>query len=64
MKYILMMNTMRAGHGVPEWPHKDLQAHVAFMMRLRVCTTRSGREESRPANDWRLQTYLLMWLGG
>ena len=31
MKYILMMNTMRAGHGVPDWPKKDLQAHVAFM---------------------------------
>jgi hypothetical protein len=32
MKYMLMMNTMRAGHGVPAWPKKDLQAHVAFMM--------------------------------
>jgi hypothetical protein len=31
MKYILMMNTMRAGQGVPDWPRKDLQAHVAFM---------------------------------
>ena len=34
MKYILMMNTMRSGHGVPEWPHKDLQNHIAFMMSL------------------------------
>ncbi|MGA7460021.1 MAG: YciI family protein [Candidatus Korobacteraceae bacterium] len=34
MKYMLMMNTMRAGHGVPEWPHKDLQAHIAFMVSL------------------------------
>lgn len=34
MKYILMMNTMKAGHGVPEWPMKDLQAHIAFMMNL------------------------------
>jgi len=34
MKYIIMMNTMRAGRGVPEWPKKDLQAHIAFMMRL------------------------------
>ncbi len=34
MKYILMMNTMKAGHGVPEWPVKDLQAHIAFMMNL------------------------------
>jgi len=32
MKYMLMMNTMRAGHGVPEWPKKDLQAHIAFMV--------------------------------
>lgn len=32
MKYILMMNTMKAGHGVPEWPKKDLQAHIAFMI--------------------------------
>lgn len=31
MKYILMMNTMKAGHGVPEWPKQDLQAHIAFM---------------------------------
>src|SRR5260370_38702038 len=31
MKYILMMNTMRAGAGVTGWPKKDLQAHIAFM---------------------------------
>jgi hypothetical protein len=31
MKYILMMNTMRAGEGAPNWPKKDLRAHVAFM---------------------------------
>ena len=34
MKYILMMNTMRVGCGVPQWPQKDLQAHIAFMMGL------------------------------
>jgi hypothetical protein len=34
MKYILMMNTMRAGAGVPDWPRKDLQGHVAFMRNL------------------------------
>jgi hypothetical protein len=34
MKYILMMNTMKAGAGVPAWPKKDLQAHIAFMMAL------------------------------
>jgi hypothetical protein len=32
VKYILMMNTMKAGHGVPEWPQKDLQAHIGFMI--------------------------------
>jgi len=32
MKYILMMNTMRAGEGVPQWPPKDLHAHIAFMV--------------------------------
>jgi hypothetical protein len=42
MKYILMMNTMRAGQGVPEWPQKDLQAHIAFMMRLNKDLRESG----------------------
>lgn len=42
MKYIIMMNTMRAGHGVPEWPKKDLQAHIAFMMRLNKDLHTSG----------------------
>jgi hypothetical protein len=32
LKYILMMNTMKAGEGVPDWPKKDHQAHIAFMM--------------------------------
>ena len=32
MKYILMMNTMKAGQGVLSWPRKDLQAHIGFMM--------------------------------
>ena len=31
MKYILMMNTMRAGEGVLAWPNADLRAHIAFM---------------------------------
>ncbi len=34
MKYILMMNTMRTGEGIPNWPHQDLQAHIGFMMQL------------------------------
>lgn len=42
MKYILMMNTMRAGDGVPAWPQQDLQAHIAFMMRLNKDLRESG----------------------
>jgi len=34
MKYMVMMNTMKAGQGVPAWPKKDLQTHIAFMMHL------------------------------
>src|SRR5262250_588106 len=42
MKYILMMNTMRAGRGVPNWPSKDLQAHIAFMKTLNKELRESG----------------------
>jgi hypothetical protein len=42
MKYILMMNTMKAGQGVPAWPKKDLQAHVAFMKSLNKELRESG----------------------
>ncbi len=42
MKYILMMNTMRAGAGVPMWPKADLQAHIAFMRALNRDLGESG----------------------
>ena len=42
MKYILMMNTMRAGAGVPLWPKTDLQAHIAFMHALNRDLRESG----------------------
>jgi hypothetical protein len=42
MKYILMMNTMKAGQGVPNWPRKDLQAHIEFMMNLNKELCESG----------------------
>jgi hypothetical protein len=42
MKYILMMNTMRAGQGVPRWAQKDLQAHIAFMIGLNKELSQSG----------------------
>ncbi len=33
MKYMLMMNTMKAGsEGFPGWPKKDVQALIAFMI--------------------------------
>jgi hypothetical protein len=42
MKYVLMMNTMRAGQGVPQWEQKDLQAHIAFMIDLDKELRQSG----------------------
>ena len=42
MKYILMMNTLKAGHEVPNWPKKDLQAHIAFMMSFNKELRESG----------------------
>ena len=34
MKYMLMMNTMKIGQGVPGWPERDLHAHIGFMVGL------------------------------
>jgi hypothetical protein len=35
MKYILMMNTPGGGpYQISQWPQKDIQAHIAFMMDL------------------------------
>jgi hypothetical protein len=42
MKYILMMNTMKAGRGVPEWPQGDLRAHAAFMIGVIKVLRQSG----------------------
>ena len=42
MKYILLMNTMRAGEGVLAWPRADLQAHIAFMHALNRDLQESG----------------------
>ena len=42
MKYILMMNTMKAGQAAPNWPRKDLQAHIAFMHNLNKELRESG----------------------
>jgi hypothetical protein len=37
-----MMNTMRAGKGVPQWAQNDLQAHIAFMIGLNKELRQSG----------------------
>lgn len=43
MKYILMMNTMKAGSGgFPGWSQKDIQAHIAFMLSLNNDLRASG----------------------
>jgi hypothetical protein len=42
MKYILMMNTMKAGQGMPQWPEKDLKAHIAFMINFDKELRKSG----------------------
>jgi hypothetical protein len=42
MKYILMMNTMRAGQGVPQWKQKELHAHIEFMIDLNKELRQSG----------------------
>jgi hypothetical protein len=45
MKYILMMNTMKANsEGFPGWTKKDIQAHIAFM--------RSFNKDLREAGEW------------
>jgi len=42
MKYMMMMNTMKVGQGVPAWPKKDLQAHIAFMRKFAKELAESG----------------------
>jgi len=42
MKYILMMNTMRARQGVPNWRQADPRAHIAFMKNLNRGLHESG----------------------
>ncbi len=42
MKYILMMNTMRAGTEGLDWPKQALQAHIGYMIDLNKDLTASG----------------------
>ena len=34
MKYMVMMNTMKAGANMLNWSQNDFQTHIAFMMNL------------------------------
>ena len=43
MKYILMMHCPKTGYETfGEWPKKDLQAHIGFMMNLNKALRESG----------------------
>jgi hypothetical protein len=42
MKYILMMNTMKAGQNGVDWPKKDVQAMIAFMRNINRELRESG----------------------
>ena len=43
MKYILMMNAPRGGaNAIAGWPKQDIQAHIAFMIRLSKDLSGSG----------------------
>ena len=43
MKYILMMNTMKAGaNAFPGWTKKDIEAHIGFMISLNRQLRESG----------------------
>ena len=59
MKYNLMMNTMRAGAGVPTWPQADLQAHIAFMRGLNRDLKESGELVSAEGLSFPDQAHLV-----
>ena len=42
MKYILMMNTMRAGSEGMDWPKADIKAHIDYMVDLNRSLGESG----------------------
>ena len=43
MKYVLLMNTMRAGNrGAGEWPKEDREAHLGYWKELNRELARSG----------------------
>jgi hypothetical protein len=43
VKYILMMNTMKAGkEGITTWAKQDIEAHITYMLDLNKDLTSSG----------------------
>src|SRR5260370_25015872 len=53
MKYILMMNTMKAGvDAFGAWPKKDIQAHIAFMKGFNKELSASGELVSAEGLAW------------
>ena len=53
MKYILMMNTMKAGDNlITTWPKQDIQAHIAFMIGLNKELGASGELVSAEGLAW------------
>jgi hypothetical protein len=60
VKYILMMNTMKAGHEpFPGWSQKDIQAHVVFMMGLNKDLRESGELVGAEGLTWPEQAKLV-----
>lgn len=60
MKYILMMNTMKAGGGgFPGWSQKDIQVHIAFMMGLNKGLKESGELVGAEGLTWPDQAKLV-----
>jgi hypothetical protein len=53
MKYILMMNTMKASDNlITTWPKQDIQAHIGFMMGLNKELSASGELVSAEGLAW------------
>jgi hypothetical protein len=60
MKYILMMNTMKANVAAfAAWPKEDIQAHIAFMIGLNKELRGSGELASGEGLDWPAQAKLV-----
>jgi hypothetical protein len=53
MKYILMMNTMKAtSNSIMSWPKEAIQAHIAFMMGLNKELKSAGELVSAEGLAW------------